>query len=199
MTVWVLWNVWEEMEALPAMVAAADRVLGSRSRHVFVDGRYPTFPGDLAYSTDGTLAFAADTGTLVPLAADECAKRTAGLRAIDEMAKPGDYVLVLDADEELSALAVPAAPVGIVEWRRDSDGVVYDRARLVRWEPGLWFARHHYEVWDSHGRLVASLTTGDGAVTCGTGIHHDTDRTRARAVAKSRYYRWLADHEAVSA
>lgn len=199
MTVWVLWNVWQEIETLPAMVGAADRVLGPAGRHVFVDGRYPSFPGDSQHSPDGTLAFAADTGTLVLLSGDECAKRTVGLRAIDAMAVPGDHVLVLDADEELTALTIPTSRVGIVSWTRDSDGAVYDRARLLRWELGLHFGRRHFEVLDCHSEPVCGLTAGADAVACGTGRHHDASRSRQRSAAKSAYYRWLSDHEAMSA
>lgn len=190
----VLWNVWCEAEVLPASVDAADAAIDGGVHHVFVDGRYPTFPGSDAYSTDGTLDFATATGTLILAAVDECAKRSAGLAAIDATAAPGDYVVVLDADEELTAFAAPMTRVGLIVFSRDSDAVTYDRARVLAWEPGLHFARRHLDVYDRAGHLVAGLSWAPDAVECATGVHHDRPRP-GRAAAKDTYYRWLQDHE----
>lgn len=194
----VLWNVWQEADVLPASVAAASAAIDGPVSHVFVDGRYPTFPGADSFSTDGTIQFAATTGTLVLTCADECSKRTVGMRAIDATAAPGDYVLVLDADEELTAFTVPASRVGLVAFRRDSDGATYDRARVLAWEPGMIFARRHLDVYDHAGRLVAGLAWAPDATECAAGVHHDRRRPD-RAEAKDAYYRWLQDHEAVTA
>lgn len=191
--IWVLWNVYNE-PGLPNMVEAADRVLPART-HVFVDGRYPTYPGDHDLSTDGTADFCRDAGIYLEAPVDECSKRTAGLREIDERATEGDWVLVLDADEQLLSLGFPPTPVGVISFARISDGMTYRRARLYRWRSGLVYRRRHYDLYlgDRH---VATLDKGiEWSAMCGSGVHHDI-RTPDRDRAKQVYYRHLQDAEA---
>lgn len=192
----ILWNVFDAMPTLAGSVAAADRALKGIGRsHYFVDGRYPAFPGEHDYSTDNTRIFAASAGILIDAAVDECEKRTAGLRAIDQIAVEGDWVLVLDADEELTEFNPhPVGRVGIIRFRRDSDLMEYPRARLYRWTPGLRFGRRHLYLFDAEADLVAGLTDGCKSAVCGSGIHHDLCSPE-RKRAKDIYYRWLAQHE----
>jgi hypothetical protein len=194
--IYCLWNVWNAFPRLPLSVGAVDGLLRGEVQHIFVDGRYPEFPGEHDYSTDGTRIFAASAGTLIDAAVDECEKRTVGLRAIDQVALGGDWVLVLDGDEELTLLNLPsAARVGIIRFTRVSDGMEYPRARLYRWEPGLRFERRHLDLFDAEGNPVADLTDGVASVICGWGTHHDVcgpERERAKDI----YYRRLQDAEA---
>lgn len=201
MTLWVLVNVFEEIDALPDAVAAVERVVGDACpvEFVFSDGRCTDFPADHDSSADGTAEWAAQHGVVIAAGGlDECAKRTAGLRLIDFVASDGDWVLLLDADEELTALDFPDATVGVIGFVRDSDSVSYDRARLYRWQRGLVFGPRHYELRSADGVQVAGLEDAPHAAPAGTGIHHDTRRSPEREHAKALYYRRLQDNEAVA-
>lgn len=190
--IWCLWNVYSE-PGLPQMVEAADRALPARA-HVFVDGKYPAYPGDSELSEDGTAEFCRDAGVYVAAPVDECAKRSAGLREIDARAADGDWVLVLDADEQLLSLALPETDIGVVSFARVSDAETYRRARLYRWRPGYEFRHRHYDLYlgDTH---VATLERGiGGSSLVGVGIHHDV-RPAERDRAKRIYYRHLAEVE----
>lgn len=189
--IWVLWNIYNEPN-LPKMVEAADKELPERT-HVFVDGKYPAYPGESDFSDD--TGFCKDAGIYLKAPLDECSKRTLGLREIDARASDGDWVLVLDGDEELMTFELPSAPVGVLLFVRISDGVTYRRARLYKWKPGYEFRGRHYDLFheDEH---IATLDMGlSWHEVCGTGVHHDirdTERDRAKAV----YYRHLQDVEA---
>lgn len=196
--VFVLLNVFEEAPILTKTLVRAHLAIPGRKVFVFVDGSYPDWPTGAHPSRDHTPAIADHWGMLVTAPLDECAKRTAGLAAIDHCAHEGDWVLVLDADEELVDITLPdTARVGIITFTRDSDDQTYERARLYRWEKGLAFAGRHYQLHDAHGRLVAGLDRALDSAAAGTGVHHDTGRTPEREQAKALYYRVLQDREAL--
>lgn len=197
MSAFAIWNVWDEMPHLPAHVAAADRAIPEQVTHIFIDGRYPGFSDGSTLSTDGTRGFCTDVGIYIPAPLDECSKRTVGLRAIDYLARPGDHVVVLDGDEELTA-CLPLDGNGILSFTRDSDSMTYDRARVYAWKPGLRFWGRHFTLY-RYQQMVGSLTESENAKLCGAGIHHDTLRSPERERAKDRYYRTLQDQEAAHA
>lgn len=192
MTVFILCNVFEEIDNLSRMWASAQTVFPDTFL-VAVDGRYPAFDCDHDFSADGTLEWCEENGSLLLLAGDECAKRTQGLGFIDHVAAEGDFVCYLDADEEILECSLPDV-VGTISFVRDSDGQSYERARLYRWRSGFEFRGRHYDLWDGD-RLIATLTTGRDAEPCGTGLHHDIC-SRERQRRKDRYYRYLSGEEA---
>jgi hypothetical protein len=194
----VLWNVYNEASNLPRAVSAAERALAPKEvRHVFIDGRYPDYPaGRGDFSSDGTREIAEVVGTLLEVADYECEKRTAGLRHIDTVAEDGDFVLVLDADEELTSVFGWPDRVGSFMFTRASrPEVTYGRCRLYRWEPGLEFKHRHYDLYSSDGVLVSSLEDAPDFQLIGHGIHHNDSHGPERTKVKEAYYRELRERE----
>lgn len=192
---WVCWNIYNEAALLPAAVEACDQVTPG-CEHVFIDGRYPTFPGDSDLSDDGTREFCQQRGLLVDCPADEVTKRSTGFATVDQLAADGDRVLVLDADEHLTALHpddLGTAEVGLLTITRDTDSVSFPRPRMFAWQPGLHYVGRHYDVFAADGRKVSGLWA-EGAPTVGSLQHHDV-RDPQRTRVKGVYYRWLAQHE----
>lgn len=193
---YVVWNVWNEIDNLPNSVSAVEKTVGGDvCKHVFVDGRYRDYPGRGWLSTDGTPGFCLDAGTYLPTEKlDENEKRNHGLAFVDTVAMDEDWVLILDPDEELQALAEPppGTDVGIISFMWDSDGEARDRARLFRWKPGLRYKGRHFTVYDGED-LFASLT-GPGLLV-GFGRHHNTTRSKKREKAKAVYYERLVEKE----
>lgn len=193
MTLFVLWNVFDEMANLPSAVESVAQALPARDiTHVFVDGAYPSYPSDYQASQDGTVGFCRDSGIYILRPFEECEKRSHALRTIDCFAKEGDFVLVLDADEEITSIFC-WPPVGTIDFTRDSDGVSYGRARLFAWEPGLEFRERHYDLYRADGTLLASLS-GPGEA-CGFGVHHDQSHSKDRDEQKRAYYKLLRERE----
>lgn len=189
--IWALWSVFEEMPHLPRHVDAASRVLGQSAQMVFVDGAYPEFPSEHRVSKDGTAGFCKDAGFYLVKSLPEPDKRTAGLRFIDQHAFDGDWIVVLDGDEELSFFVTPQSDVGSIDFIRASDGELIPRTRVYRWKPGLEFRGRHFTLY-SGGEIVASLTGGE---LCGAGVHHNDLHSPERKAAKDAYYSWLTKHE----
>ena len=193
-TIWALYSVFNEVNNLPRAMDSVDELFDDVT-HVTVDGRYPDFPGEDEFSTDGTRDIAWRRGELLLCHDYECEKRTAGLRYIDTVAKDGDWVLVLDADETLTELwRMPEGRVGKFDFTRTSDGRDYGRNRLYRWEPGLHFKHRHYDLYDKDEVLVATLEDG-GHELIGSGIHYDESHSPVRMKDKRTYYKVLRQRE----
>lgn len=195
MTVWSLYNVFNEAANLPRAMASVEANWPAVV-HVTVDGKYPDFCGDSDISTDDTRAIAEAKGFLVTCIDYECEKRTAGLRFIDDNAVDGDYVLVLDADEEITQVFGTPAKVGSFSFTRESrPEVTYGRCRLFAWEPGMHFKGRHYDLYRSDGELLASLEDAPEFQTIGFGIHHDASHDPDRTLLKRDYYKRLRQRE----
>jgi glycosyltransferase involved in cell wall biosynthesis len=176
----VLCNVYNEARTLPRMVESCRSVFEPEREvsFIFVDGRYPDWPGEGEFSTDDTEAVARRYGTYLPVHDYECEKRTAGLAYIDAVADEGDYVLYLDADETITSLFAWPERVGRFTFnRRTRTPLPYDRCRLYRWEPGLEFKHRHYDLYSADGELVASLDSAPDFQVVGTGDHFEKPRT----------------------
>lgn len=196
MKVFCLFSVYQEMNNLPRAMASVERVIPHEVVFVTVDGRYPDFEGDTDYSTDGTRVFARDKGHLLSVSDYECEKRSAGLEFIDTLAKAGDYVLVLDADEELTELFGWPERVGSFDFTRTAGLIVtYGRCRLYRWEPGLRFRHRHYDLYRAGGALYASLEDAPNFTTVGAGVHHNDAHDSERVAKKKNYYAKLRARE----
>lgn len=190
-----LYNVFNEAQNLPRAMDSVE-VLFDDVIHITVDGKYPDFPGDSDYSTDGTREIGQRRGELLVCVDYECEKRTHGLSYIDTVAQDGDWVLYLDADEELTALFGWPTRVGSFTFSRASrPEITYGRCRLYRWEPGLEFKGRHYDLYDSTGELVSSLEDAPDYQTIGFGIHHDNSHDADRLALKKPYYRTLRARE----
>lgn len=113
---------------------------------------------------------------------------------VDKYASEGDWVLFLDADEELQALAEPpdGVEVGVLSFVWESDGGARDRARLYRWKPGLRFKGRHFTLYDED-RMVATLDRP--GLPVGFGIHRNQSRSQERNANKEVYYEILRKHE----
>ena len=194
MTIWTLFSVFNEVTNLPRAMDSVDALFPD-AHHIVVDGRYPDFPGADEFSTDGTRDLAWRRGELLLCHDYECEKRTAGLRHIDTVAKDGDWVLVLDADETITEhYSWPTGKVGQFSFTRTSDGRDYGRNRLYRWEPGLHFKGRHYDCYDLHGELFATLEAPPCELV-GSGIHYDESHSPVRMKDKRRYYTELRKRE----
>lgn len=193
--IFALYNVFEEADNLPRAMDSVDAQF-DEVVHVTVDGRYPDFPADHDYSLDGTREIGLRRGELLVCLDYECEKRSFGLRHIDTLAQDGDWVLSLDADEELTAVFGWPTRVGSFSFSRASRPVVtYGRCRLYRWEPGLHFSGRHYDLYDRNGVLVSSLEDAPDYQVIGTGIHHDNAHGPERRALKTPYYRVLRERE----
>lgn len=190
--VYVLLNVYDEAPNIPIAVnSVLTHITGREVIPVFVDGKYPDYEGEHDLSTDGTRDLAAQLGVLTDCIDYECAKRTHGLRVIDTMAEPGDHILYLDADEEITGMFGWPSDIGIIAFNREHGNVVYDRARLYPWEPDLEFKRRHYELWKGD-EFIADLGTAGPtrrADVVGLGIHHNQAHDPVRFARKRAYYR----------
>lgn len=165
-------------------------------RAVFVDGAYPNTNSPTPISTDSSQDYALSNGLYIPLSASETDKHNAGLHLIDSHASHGDYILMLDADEEIDGLdeiADMSHRVGIIDFYRESDNENYPRARIFAYSPHLHFITRH-DLVDTHGNPVANLTDGDDSFEAGWGLHHDVI-SADRAQAKSSFYRDLQQSE----
>lgn len=193
---WVIYNVFEEAHNLPRSIESVKTFLPG-SAFVFADGAYPNWESDSRLSEDGTKEIAEKEGFYLPLPdVDECGKRTAALRFIDERARQGDWVLVLDADETITSIFGQAKRVGSIEFTRTSGVIVsYGRCRLYRWEPGLYFAGKHYLLWDANGELVSSLEDAPDYQLVGTGLHFNDAHSKERFAIKKTYYADLRKQE----
>lgn len=194
MTVWALWNVYQEANNLPRSINSVREVFGDVSC-VFVDGKYPDYPEGPEFSTDATHEIARANGTLLTVADYECEKRTAGLSHIDSVAKDGDWVLVLDADETITEKWGWPEKVGKFDFVRLSDGVEYGRCRLYRWEQGLHFKGRHYDCYRANGELLSSLEDAPSYDLIGAGIHYDESHNPTRMAHKRAYYAILRQRE----
>lgn len=192
MTLYVIWNVLDEIQNLPRSFESVINHVGEVVP-VVVDGRYPDYDHPHDLSTDGTREYARSIGILVDCPKDECMKRTAGLIAIDDRAKEGDYVMVLDADEEITGWFGWPERVGEIMFTRESRAVTYGRSRIYKWEPGLQFKHKHYLLYDAWGNKFAGLE-GDGTL-CALGVHHNKAHSKERFHVKRQYYKRLSARE----
>lgn len=201
MKLYVLLNVFNERTILSRCLSSVADAFFSHGKveyihPVFIDGRYPDYPGDDKFSTDGTAEYAQEAGTYLQVFDNECAKRTAGLRFIDTVAQDGDWVLYIDADETITEVFAWPERVGCFAFERASrKEIVYDRCRLYRWEPGLYFAGRHYKLHDAQGELVAGLGTAPDFQVVGHGVHYDLSHNRERMKDKRAYYKVLSAQE----
>lgn len=197
MTVFALYSVYNEAKNLPRAMDSVERVMVDRGVvHVTVDGKYPDFEGETDFSSDGTQDIAKDRGHVLPVSDYECEKRTAGLEFIDALAQDGDYVLVLDADEELTGLFAWPEVVGSFTFTRTAGVIVdYGRCRLYRWEPGLEFKGRHYDLYRANGELYASLEDAPTFDVVGSGLHHNGSHDSTRVLRKKAYYTLLRQRE----
>lgn len=202
MTLWTILNIFEERRNLPRCLSSIGDAFFARPEveyinHVFVDGAYADYDSPNRLSEDGTHEYAHQHGHLI-LKPDvsECAKRNAALEFIDTVARDGDYLLYLDADETITEIFTWPQRVGIISFQRASRREVeYDRCRLYRWEPGLNFQGRHYKLHDASGELVAGLGTAPEGEPCGFGVHYDLSHDRDRVKIKRAYYKVLSAQE----
>lgn len=193
--IYTLFNVFDEASNLPRAMDSVEENFDDVF-HITIDGRYPDYPSDHDFSIDGTREIAWRRGELLLCVDNECAKRTSGLRYIDTVAKDGDWVLYLDADEVITDVFAMPERVGCFSFTRDSrPEVSYDRCRLYRWEPGLHFSGRHYKLYDANDELVAGLGTAPDFQPVGHGIHYDLAHDKERRRDKKSYYTVLREQE----
>lgn len=192
MTTYVLCSIFNEADALKRMWASVQATIPGEVVLVVVDGRFADYDAEEDFSTDGTAEFAKTNGHYLAVVDYECEKRTIGLELIDTLAEPGDWVLVMDADETLTSFFAWPRRVGYISFTRKTHReVTYGRCRLYAWEPGLEFKGRHYDLFDASGQLVASLEDAPQFDVCGVGDHYEKPRTPEKVA----YYRVLRERE----
>lgn len=160
---------------------------------IAVDGPYQAFPHDAHFSTDGSLAIAdaiADVVIQKPYHwLDEIEKRNAYLEA----SKSGDWVLAVDADEEmqgiLPSLSGDAFRIRVLD-RKDS--IPMELFRLFKMGEATQYKGTHFAIFQN-GQLRNNepMPILEGA----SFLHHRSDRPPERANLKGPYMEWLKVHE----
>lgn len=166
---------------------------------ICVDGRYVDFPGEIDFSTDGTLEYLKSIDKVEIINAyglQEVEKRNKYL--VGEM---GDFYLHLDADEVWEGpLEIPDADMGISQLIQLKSGHTNGkRIRLFRHVEGLHYEGKHYWLKDKDGKTFALLEKPGAAYVGvpieGKVVHHDRDRTQDRTWQKRNYYKILTKRE----
>lgn len=182
-------EAWILDKTLKALRERVDKV-------VCVDGPYAKFPHNNHKSTDGSLEIAEKYADFILPSgrehwADEVQKRNEYLTECNE----GDWVFVVDADEEmtgtLSELEGDAYRVIIrnAKWNTDMPSF-----RLFKMTEDTHYQGAHIAVFQN-GVLrnnQAMPTLPDSACFL---LHHNRDRPPARANLKGPYLNWLKEHE----
>jgi hypothetical protein len=194
--IYVVYSVFNDMPVIRDSIASIEQLA---DRIIAIDGRYKDFPGEQTFSDDGTEEYLmSHKKTLyVPCGgADEITKRNLYLRFVDSMAKPGDFIFHLDGDEVLEGWIdlreMDDADVGII-FNKRTDGGEYHRARLFRWQPGLYYADKHYWIHDAQGDTFCILRKA-GAKYREVNLtncmidHRNNARNAEREQAKEKYY-----------
>ena len=202
-------NVYQDAAFLEACLAALRPQV---DRLICVDGAYLDFPayGPDAGSTDGTQGIARACGELIEAPGgaawpDEIAKRNAYMAACG----PGDYLLVVDADEvlegELDRTALKARDDWLVELylvRPSADAGLGDPPprdgnpcgihRAFRWREGIRYAGTHHAVHVGD-RLIHPQHDLPQDWLPGVRLRHlSARRDPGRRARKERYYDRLA-------
>ena len=159
---------------------------------VLVDGAYDLFPSDVPYSTDGTLAIAAEFAdevieTTAPWQS-EIVKRNEYL-----VGKPGDYYLVVDADEEvIGSMPTLENEDYQVMLKRTDPVPAYVVYRLFAHRPSIRYHGTHHALFVGNELLNKRKIP----VVNGLSLIHHMDRPQERVEAKGEYYRHLKEAEA---
>lgn len=167
-------SVWNEERMIEC---ALDSLCGC-NHFIIADGAYQDYPGaEHHLSTDDTLdkalelrptAHTIEPDTYWP---DQAAKRTAMLRRADDLANEGDWLIVIDADEELIGLnsiryflerieddQVARKHVGWLDiCIRRGPNRIYTGHRVFRWLPGLHYDGSHHVLLTADGRDHAPI------------------------------------------
>lgn len=141
-------NVWNDCTTLkhtvPSWCDSVDHV-------IVVDGSYST-TGQHALSTDGTREYLSTVFSSIEFidlpGLSQCEKRTAYLTR----GQPGDYLIVIDADERLVRTHVlaslPECDIGWVRIQSTLYSREYGQPRIFKWRPDLRYSgRHHWIYW----------------------------------------------------
>lgn len=175
---------------------------------VCVDGRYTDFPEyDSPQSTDGSIEVVAKYADLfigtprnrfgIPIPwEDEIAKRTSYL-----VGQPGDWYLVVDADEEIEGIpdrdAIASRPDWLVGLKRVGDATQpYGIHRCFAHRPGLRYHGAHHAV-HVLGQIIHPDRIRQDWLPGVTILHHQMERDAERVERKGEYYAKLAPSERV--
>lgn len=201
MTVYLLWNTYNEGQRLTDSMAVAAACLPG-SVNLVCEGRYPMHDAD-----EIRREFTPPPGIVLDFAyfaADEISKRNQLFRMADYHAQLGDWLVIMDADElliscmgeELLAERLAGQRFGWVQYRRISDGKMYAQARVLRWEPGIEIRDRHKMYYRGNGELLVSMETPfDQRNVVAIGVHLDMEREPHRERAEAAYYQWLQETE----
>ena len=175
-------------KCLQALKSKVDRI-------VAIDGAYKDFPHLVPYSTDGSIEVAekfADEVIKVKYPwEDEIAKRNRYL----ECAKTGDFIIVVDADEELEGdlSGIKEDFYQLMLYR--VDGVPpYPVFRVHKKIEDMFYSGTHHSLWC--GDELINLRKDKIPVLEGAKlIHRCSERDKQRIENKGTYYRIIQEKE----
>lgn len=144
-----------------------------------------------------------------PWAGNEVEKRTALFRYADQIAKPGDWLLVWDADElmtnprdiraRLAATTEDVAELGFTQEERDPDRTISNGKirKLFRWTPGIYLDVNHFTYKTPDGRTLWGQKDLEPCAdfTDLTLEHRTQFRPPARSKQQHTYYNLRLEHE----
>ena len=163
---------------------------------IAVDGPYEHFPHEKTRSVDGSCDIAEQLADVVILPDrrsngwhDEMEKRNSYLKFV----RPGDWVVVVDADEELQG-AFPRlhGQAYRIRMHERSDPVTMELFRVFKMGSDTRYVGAHFCVFEDEtllNNVPMSVLKGVDLV------HHRLDRPRERSKRKGPYLDWLKEHE----
>lgn len=224
---WVAINCYQEADLLPEAIQSV-RASIPDARFVAVDGPYVAFVqqskllaaesysnGRLAQgdalsrfttprSDDGTLEILARAGATI-IGADQPWPDEPTKRSQYFIGKPGDWYLVLDADERISG-KLPSPEVldrskdWCIELLRDDQKNTYPVLRFHAHEDGMKYMGAHHALWRGDKLVKRDEISPDYTLPGCHIIHRWCHRAQidpSRQFVKGAYYRQLAQTESV--
>lgn len=137
-----------------------------------------------------------------PWAGNELEKRTTLFRYADQVAKPGDWLLMWDADElmtnprdiraRLAATPEDAAEIAFTQEERDPDRTISNGKvrKLFRWTPGIRLDTNHFTYKTADGKTLWGQRNLEPAADYTDLIleHRTHHRPKPRADQQAAYY-----------
>jgi hypothetical protein len=190
---------------MPLIKDCLESVINKCDKIIVIDGKYTDYPGDISYSTDGTIEYILSMQKVCNLQlffgniTDEVGKRNQYLDLVDE----NDIVLNLDSDEVLIGdIPELTADFGVLDLHDMVGKHVQHRAnRLFKFKDGMEYKNTHCTLY-FQGKIINKLQeiinpdfTHEHITSCYI-EHYWNKRDDLRKYNKGLYYKKLVQSEA---